>query len=191
MLATERKSVLYPPPSRPTCEGRFAIVTNVGGGMRWTRTTRLTSACVCGRRRRVVLMPRRWHQVRAVIRGRWWPFCSRLAASIWHVRDISACGLGAHSQLRNQSRSAAPRVALADQRTSLMRAAISEEGHSAGMQRGKSHAHSITSSARATSVGGTSRPRALAALRLTMSVNLVGCSIGRSPGCAPLRIRST
>ncbi len=33
------------------------------GGMRWTRTTLLTRACACGRRSRVVLMPRRWHQV--------------------------------------------------------------------------------------------------------------------------------
>src|SRR5580700_11333775 len=30
--------------------------------MRWTRTTLLTSACAGGRRSRVVLMPRRWHQ---------------------------------------------------------------------------------------------------------------------------------
>src|SRR4029079_4429621 len=35
------------------------------------------------------------------------------------------------------------------------------------------------------------RPRVLAALRLTTSSNLVGCSTGRSPGVAPLRIRST
>src|SRR5262245_51316858 len=38
--------------------------------------------------------------------------------------------------------------------------------------------HSITSSARASSVGGTSRPSALAVLRLISSSNLVGCSIG-------------
>ena len=35
--------------------------------------------------------------------------------------------------------------------------------------------HSITSSARASSVGGTSRPSALAVLRLMTSSNLVGC----------------
>src|SRR6266436_9374349 len=39
--------------------------------------------------------------------------------------------------------------------------------------------HSMTSSARASSVGGTSRPIALAALRLMISSNLVGCSTGR------------
>jgi hypothetical protein len=58
-------------PSRPT-EGRFAIVTNVGQGMRWTRQHRrnwvfgLRSAderCWCVRRSRVVLTPRRWRQV--------------------------------------------------------------------------------------------------------------------------------
>src|SRR6266850_1346374 len=67
-------------PSRPA-EGRFAIVTNVGG-MRWTRqrwrangvagqvlwacerssSTQTNGAC-CGRRSRVVLTPRRWRQV--------------------------------------------------------------------------------------------------------------------------------
>src|SRR5215813_2158837 len=51
--------------------------------------------------------------------------------------------------------------------------------------------HSITSSARASSVGGTSRPRALAVLRLTCSSNLVGCCTGRAATLAPLRMRST
>jgi hypothetical protein len=63
-------------------EGRFAIVTNVGHGMRWTRqrlardgiagqVERLVSdirhadeRCCCGRQNRVVLTPRRWRQVR-------------------------------------------------------------------------------------------------------------------------------
>src|SRR5262245_13468510 len=52
-------------------------------------------------------------------------------------------------------------------------------------------AHSITSSARASSVGGTSRPSAFAVLRLTTSSNFVGCSTGSSAGLAPLRILST
>jgi hypothetical protein len=51
--------------------------------------------------------------------------------------------------------------------------------------------YSITSSARASSVGGISRPSALAALRLKIVVNLVACSTGMSPGLAPLRILST
>src|SRR5262249_42518000 len=51
--------------------------------------------------------------------------------------------------------------------------------------------HSITSSARASSVSGTSRPSALAVLRLIISSNLVGCSIGRSPGSAPARMATT
>ena len=51
--------------------------------------------------------------------------------------------------------------------------------------------HSITSSARASSVGGTSRPSALAVLRLISMSNLVGCSTGRSAGFAPLKILST
>src|SRR5262249_7496110 len=51
--------------------------------------------------------------------------------------------------------------------------------------------HSITSPARASSVGGTSRPSALAVLRLMTRSNLVGCWTGRSAGFSPLRMRST
>ena len=50
--------------------------------------------------------------------------------------------------------------------------------------------HSITSSARASSEGGTSRPSALAALRLTTSSNLTGAWTGSSLGFEPLRMRS-
>src|SRR5262249_22883886 len=49
--------------------------------------------------------------------------------------------------------------------------------------------HSITSSARASTFGGISRPMAFAVLRLIVSSNLVGCSIGRSAGRAPCKIR--
>src|SRR5437016_12111003 len=51
--------------------------------------------------------------------------------------------------------------------------------------------HSITSSARASSIGGISRPSALAALRLTANSSFVGCCTGRSAGFSPLRVRST
>src|SRR5262245_31962284 len=50
--------------------------------------------------------------------------------------------------------------------------------------------HSITSSARASMIGGISRPIALAVLTLITSVNLVGRSIGKSAALAPLRMRS-
>src|SRR5262245_2815663 len=49
--------------------------------------------------------------------------------------------------------------------------------------------HSITSSARASSVAGTSRPSALAVCRLMTNSNLVDCSTGRLAGFAPFRIR--
>jgi hypothetical protein len=51
--------------------------------------------------------------------------------------------------------------------------------------------HSITSSARASSVGGTSIPSAFAVLRLIANSNLVGCCTGKSPGFSPLSIRPT
>src|SRR5262249_2683821 len=49
--------------------------------------------------------------------------------------------------------------------------------------------HSITSSARASTVAGMSKPSALAALRLMTSSNLTGCITGKSAGFVPLRMR--
>jgi len=51
--------------------------------------------------------------------------------------------------------------------------------------------YSITSSATASSAGGTVRPSALAVFRLMTSSYLVGCCTGRSPGFSPLKMRST
>src|SRR5262249_52288903 len=74
-------------------------------------------------------------------------------------------------------------------------------GRAGGQRQRKHHArkrrhassptHSITSSARARSVGGTVIPNALAVLRLTARNIFVGNSIGRSPGAVPRRILST
>jgi hypothetical protein len=50
--------------------------------------------------------------------------------------------------------------------------------------------HSITSSARASSVGGTSRSSAFAVVRLMTRSNLVGCSTGMSAGLVPRKILS-
>src|SRR5262245_66510163 len=49
--------------------------------------------------------------------------------------------------------------------------------------------HSITSSARASTDAGRSRPSALAVLRLITSSYLVGAWTGRSAGFSPLRMR--
>jgi hypothetical protein len=72
---------------------------------------------------------------------------------------------------------------------------ISPETTSAIHRRGSvifvSVAYSITSSARASSVGGTSRPSAFAVVRLITKSNFVGCSTGMSLGFAPRRILST
>jgi tripartite-type tricarboxylate transporter receptor subunit TctC len=51
--------------------------------------------------------------------------------------------------------------------------------------------YSITSSARASSDGGTSRPSVLAVLRLRIVSYLVGACTGRSAGFSPFRTRST
>src|SRR5262245_809322 len=51
--------------------------------------------------------------------------------------------------------------------------------------------YSITSSALASSVGGTLRPSVFAVLMLMTNSNLVGCSTGSSAGFAPFIILST
>ena len=50
--------------------------------------------------------------------------------------------------------------------------------------------YSITSSARCRRNMGTSRPRAVAVLRLITSSNLTGACTGSSLGLAPLKMRS-
>src|SRR5262249_49584287 len=57
-------------------------------------------------------------------------------------------------------------------------------------ERAASH-HSITSSARAGTVVGISRPSAFAVLRLTTNSYFVGACTGKSAGFSPLRMRST
>ena len=51
--------------------------------------------------------------------------------------------------------------------------------------------HSITRLASASRFGGMSSPIAFAVLRLRISSNVVGCTIGRSAGLAPFNILST
>jgi hypothetical protein len=51
--------------------------------------------------------------------------------------------------------------------------------------------YSITSSAREIIVGGTDKPIAFAAFKLTTSSNFVGSCTGSSEGLAPFRMRST
>jgi hypothetical protein len=46
----------------PPAKGRYAIVTSVGRGMRWTLWLHPTSEAHGGRQRRVVLISRRWDQ---------------------------------------------------------------------------------------------------------------------------------
>src|SRR5215472_17487056 len=96
-------------------------------------------------------------------------FCLWIIHGEWYEHAYSPHALG-----RLRARRDRPRRRAADQRDELA-----------------PPDHSITSSARAMSVGGTSRPSALAVVRLMTRSNLVGCSIGRSAGLVPRRILST
>jgi len=51
-------------------------------------------------------------------------------------------------------------------------------------------AHSITSSASSRNASGIDSPNALAALRLTRSANVVGCTTGNSAGFSPRKMRA-
>src|SRR6516225_7310912 len=62
------------------------------------------------------------------------------------------------------------------------------EGEKSANNRRLQPPHSITSSARASSVGGTESPSFFAVLRLTTSSYLVGACTGRSAGLSPLRM---
>src|SRR5262249_28743704 len=74
----------------------------------------------------------------------------------------------------------------------LLRARRKRPGRRGAEQRDELAAfHSTTSSARASTVAGISRPSALAVLRLITSSYLVGACTGRSAGFSPLRMRST
>src|SRR5215468_8768241 len=94
------------------------------------------------------------------------PACPQIRRLAADVSDHRHCGL-----LR--ARRERPRRRAADQRDEL--AAF----------------HSITSSASSRRSRGIVNPSVLSVLRLIASSNLVGCSIGMSPGLAPLRILPT
>jgi hypothetical protein len=90
---------------------------------------------------------------------------------------------------RASTTSAIPSTAAAKADTSRSRGssrANRRHGH-----RSKLRSYSITSSARASSMAGISRPIALAALRLITVANLVGACTGKSAGFSPFRMRST
>ena len=72
--------------------------------------------------------------------------------------------------------------ALGHKQTFAVQNVMSASANSGPMQRSKKDRYSITSSARARSVGVTLRPSVLAVLRLMASSNLVGWTTGRSAG---------
>src|SRR5262249_39088617 len=81
---------------------------------------------------------------------------------------------------------------ISDHRQRLLRPCLQRPCRRAAEQREERAAldHSITSSARASSVGGISRPGALAVLRLITKSYLVGACTGRLAGFSSLRMRS-
>src|SRR5262249_18978841 len=107
------------------------------------------------------------------------------------AREISSTVLRPHPGIRRRK----GRIRASDLTRSTLRAPAErqhdkERGEPLLQDQHGSAAHSMTSSARASSNGGTVRPRALAVFRLMTSSNRVACSTGTSAGCSPLRILS-
>jgi len=67
---TTGKSLAFLRASRARNEGRFAIVTNVGAGCDGRALVHETNAPERGRQSRVVLAPRRWREVDAMLTHR-------------------------------------------------------------------------------------------------------------------------
>src|SRR5262249_13580664 len=77
-------------------------------------------------------------------------------------------------------------------RTLLRASHYGPRGRRAAEQRDERAAvHSITSSARADKLSGTSIPICLAVFRFITNSNLLDCMTGKSAGLSPLRIRAT
>src|SRR5262245_9405076 len=137
------------------------------------------------------------------------PFALLAPGPRWHPKrtiDGAACGAGCRGRpiLRPRWLGATPQdfltASLREQaeppftRSRLLRTHRERPCCRAAEQRDELtafHLHSITSSARTSSVGGTSRPSAFAVFMLITTTNLVACSTGMSAGLAPLRILST
>ena len=93
-----------------------------------------------------------------------------------------------HSRVRGALRASPPRVpslAAFGRRPLVYVARLSLAGIRNPAQQRKCHPHSITSSARPSSAGGTSMPSAFAVLRLMISSTWVPCITGRSAGFSP------
>ena len=104
--------------------------------------------------------------------------------------DFAVERLGAESQMAMQARVTNVRFAPESGQSAYiplcLLCANSDLTHCSKMR-----CYSITSSARASTVVGMSRPSAFAVLRLITSSYFVGACTGRSPGFSPLRMRST
>jgi hypothetical protein len=98
-----------------------------------------------------------------------------------HVRCNSGCPLWAKS--RHVQRKTVCLLKSGDVRCTYPCLLWANSGHWAD--------HSITSSARASTAGGITRPNAFAVLRLISSSFLVGACTASSEGFSPLRMRST
>src|SRR5262249_1946808 len=129
-------------------------------------------------------------------------FCSALTianddrhVAAFHISEVAQGGPeGRHERFRVHRRDwrkhADPGANCTQLREPRNRPSLSGRGAAEHRDELAPAAHSITSAARASTVVGTSRPSALAVLRLITSSYFVGACTGRSAGFSPLRMRS-
>jgi hypothetical protein len=108
--------------------------------------------------------------------------------SSWNASQHDAVADVADGSFRSISRSPRQVRCSPDNRHGARKSARQKSADNGLTQRSKICPYSITSSAIAISVGGTSRPRDFAVLRLSTKSNLVDCITGKSAGFCPLRI---
>src|SRR5262245_31441516 len=117
-------------------------------------------------------------------------FTARVTSRMVDASRFSCGGQDRHRRLLCPRCQRPPRRRAAEQRDELAAVSITSSAKARSIGgRFRPSAHSITSSARATSHGGTSRPIVLAVCRLMTNSNFTARIIGRSAGFSPLRTR--
>jgi hypothetical protein len=174
--------------TRPSRTGRFRSRTRSGSS--WSRPLRHVPHPLCRQSRRLAGEPGR-RSAPTIGRDYCLPSRARSPRSALRRSRLHS----SPSETRHEMRHVGERPAAheADHRHGrLLRPRRERPCHRAAEQRHELPTrHSMTSSARASSVGGAVRPSALAVLRLITNSSLEGSSIGRSPGRVPFKIRST
>ena len=178
--------------TRPTLTGSLQFANAIGIvvvavlAARATPAVPIATRTVTGRRTRSNASERR---------PSYWPVAAKRLSMTAFWPSANPCSLNPLRKLANcfafNSGDPIPRTPITGIVGCCARAAIGHAGATAEQRDELTPFHSITSSVRASSDTGISRPSAAAVFRLMINSNLVANCTGSSAGFSPLRIRST